>query len=99
LEVVIIGLRQTVVCKNVYPQQQHCCDINGERAGETRVVTLIVLANFYMFGEHKGFWTVSCNEQLTHMQRISTALYWSDWLTLPVLMRARAYGNCGLCGT
>jgi hypothetical protein len=36
---------------------------------------------------------------VTHTQRISTALYSSDWLNLPVLMGARAYGNCGLCGT
>ena len=37
---------------------------NGELVvGETRVVKLIVLADVYVFGEHKGLYTASCNEQ------------------------------------
>ena len=45
---------------------------NGELVvGETRVVKLIVLADVYVFGEHKGLCNASCNEQFnTHATNI-----------------------------
>jgi hypothetical protein len=82
------------------PQKEHCFDINGEPVvGETRVVTLVVLADVMCLGNIKDCVLRLVMNSLIHRPRISTALYSSDWLTLPALMKARAYGNCGLCGT
>jgi hypothetical protein len=70
LKVVIIGLSQSVVCKCLSTKLT-CFDINDEPAGETRIVTQIVLEDVYVFGERKEVCSVSRNEhfktQITNM--------------------------------
>ena len=64
----ILGSRhhwfKTNCCVQMCIHNSNIAVTNGELIiGETRVVKLIVLADLYVFGEHKELCTVSCNEQ------------------------------------